>query len=63
MGFLDRLANVLGLKKKEANVLGTDILQAFSSNIFGYYLSVTLIYIYRITEIKSFRGNKSYVSL
>ncbi len=36
MGFLDRLANVLGLKKKEANVLGTDIIQALSSNIFGY---------------------------
>jgi hypothetical protein len=43
MGFLDRLANVLGLKKKEANVLGTDIIQALSSNIFGYCLSVILL--------------------
>jgi hypothetical protein len=63
MGFLDRLANVLGLKKKEANVLGTDIIQALSSNIFGYYLSVIFVNLHRITEKGSFCGNKYYFSL
>jgi hypothetical protein len=42
MGFLDRLANVLGLKKKEANVLGTDVIHTFFE-FFGYYLSVILL--------------------